>query len=201
MSDTEARLWSISLPPFLPCPSIPSIIIEWGSIIPLVCRLASYGIDYLIAREVAPFGRLSVGVFLPRYWRFRAYLLRLHSHESMFFDLVSTNVLSDYTVWEVRYGNAFPRANGIASAAIGGCLLDDTNTSRGKKCSRNLSQWTKRFCTSPTLSAKYRTATAVIQLPSLWNVLVLCHRTRFKILWRAGYEMTTIGRFLILRVL
>ncbi|OQE39165.1 hypothetical protein PENCOP_c007G01750 [Penicillium coprophilum] len=104
------------VPTYVPMPSVPEIISEWASLIPLACHLASPQDDYFTSGDVSLHGRISLIIF-PRLGTFWG-LARLFCKGSNYFDYASVRGGSARTVWDVNWGSEFPCANGAASAAI-----------------------------------------------------------------------------------
>lgn len=115
-SESEARLGSLGITPFILGPPLPNILAEWAAILPLVCHLASHRDDYITTGEIALLGRLYVGLF-PRLGTLSS-IARLLERGTKFLDCASTKGGSGRTVWDVKWGSVFPCANGAASAAI-----------------------------------------------------------------------------------
>ncbi|KAI1190787.1 hypothetical protein F5B17DRAFT_38908 [Nemania serpens] len=115
-SGSEARLGSLGILPFIPVPALPNIIAEWAAILPLVCHLATQRDDYLTTGDIALRGRLCVGVF-PRLGTLSG-LGRLLGRKNKYLDSASIRAGSSRTVWDIKWGSAFPCANGAACAAI-----------------------------------------------------------------------------------
>lgn len=107
---------TITYDPFLSLPIPPSIVAEWTSLIPLVVHLASYRHDHQLAGEAALSGRLNVSLF-PRLGVLDG-IARLLARGPDFLDRVSTMGEVSHQVWDVKWGSAFPCANGAASSII-----------------------------------------------------------------------------------
>jgi len=121
-SGSEARLGSLGIVSLIPCPPLPNIIAEWAAILPLVCHLASQRDDYVTTGEIALLGKLNVGLF-PRLGTLSG-LARLLGRGTKFLDYASARGGSSCTVWDIKWGNVFPCANGAARAAISGYLMN-----------------------------------------------------------------------------
>ncbi|OQD64357.1 hypothetical protein PENPOL_c007G09388 [Penicillium polonicum] len=101
---------------YIPVPSVPEIVSEWASLIPLACHLASPKDDHFTSGDVSLHGRISLIIFprLGTLWG----LGRLFSKGSNYFEYASVKGGAARTVWDVNWGSEFPCANGAASAAI-----------------------------------------------------------------------------------
>ncbi|GME48831.1 uncharacterized protein LTHEOB_8542 [Neofusicoccum parvum] len=115
-TDISARLGTLNKPPLLPLPALPNIVSEWASLIPLVCHLSGSRDDYHTAGDVALLGRVSLGLF-PKLGAL-AGVARLLERTPAFLDQASTRGGSGAVVWDVRWGSAFPAANGAAADVV-----------------------------------------------------------------------------------
>lgn len=97
-------------------PNLPNIIAEWSALIPLVCHLASYRQNHLLAGEIALNGRVSVGL-CPRLGVLAGIASLLHRGPD-FLDQVSAKGGEGKRVWDVNWGCVFPCANGAASTFL-----------------------------------------------------------------------------------
>ncbi|KAJ5455418.1 Herpesvirus glycoprotein N [Penicillium sp. IBT 31633x] len=102
-------------------PSVPEIISEWASLIPLAFHLASPQDDHITAGEVCLTGRLSVPLFpsLGTMWG----LARFLREGTRYFDFASARGGSSRTVWDVNWGSEFLCANAAASTSIADFIL------------------------------------------------------------------------------
>lgn len=121
---------------FLEMIQLPGIISEWAAVIPLVCHLASPQDDYLIAGDLSLNGRFSIPLF-PRLGTLLG-LGRLLKNGSKYFDFASVRGGSSRTVWDVKWGSEFPCANGAASVAIEGVILERAKSKNDKLFKRSL---------------------------------------------------------------
>jgi hypothetical protein len=117
----EARLGSLGLLPFLPCPPLPNMVAEWAAVIPLITHLATPRDDYNMVGDVALRGHLSVGLFPPL--GALSGMANLLHQGTEFLDAVSIRGGSSRVVWDVRWGSVFPCVNGGACAAVSRELL------------------------------------------------------------------------------
>ncbi len=115
-SNDFPSLGTLNRKPFLSLAQIPSIVAEWGALIPLVCHLANAQHDYQLAGEIALMGRLCWGLF-PKLG-FASNIAQLQEEGMVYLERVSTIGGISCQVWDVNWGSTFPCANGAASVMI-----------------------------------------------------------------------------------
>ncbi|ERF68611.1 hypothetical protein EPUS_07172 [Endocarpon pusillum Z07020] len=120
----DSRLGSLNIVPVICPPTLPKIVAEWASVIPLVIHLATNRNDYITTGEVALLGRISLEIF-PKLGALSS-LARLLQCGPGFLDQASIRGGESRTVWDVRWGSVFPAANGAASIAIIDYVLSRT---------------------------------------------------------------------------
>ncbi|KAF7508183.1 hypothetical protein GJ744_009480 [Endocarpon pusillum] len=112
----DVRLGSLNIVPVICPPTLPKIVAEWASVIPLVIHLATNRNDYITTGEVVLLGRISLEIF-PKLGALSS-LARLLQCGPGFLDQASIRGGENRTVWDVRWGSVCPAANGAASIAI-----------------------------------------------------------------------------------
>jgi hypothetical protein len=124
-SNDASNLGSINakVQDFFSIPSLPNIVAEWSALIPLVCHLASYRQNHLLAGEIALNDRLSIGL-CPRLGVLAGVASLLRKGPD-FLDQVSAKGGEGKRVWDVNWGSVFPCANGAASTFLAKYALED----------------------------------------------------------------------------
>ena len=109
-------LGSIGIPAFFALPQLPSILVEWLALIPLVVHLTSALEDFKLIGEACLRGSITTPLF-PKLGQLKG-IAKLLIAQYHFVDQVAARSAGAATAWDVSWGSVFQCANASARELI-----------------------------------------------------------------------------------